>query len=1096
MADSSSTSDGCDPGFWGSNCDQPCPANCLNGTCNAIGLCARCEPGFRDFKCDHECAAGSFGADCSERCSFHCTVLDCDHVTGACACRAGWQQPQCLQPCEVTTWGPNCTSSCSPGCVDQDCDAIDGRCQHGCQAGWLGDFCDERCGRGQFGMNCSQPCSGQCLDSVCNHVTGVCLGCPPGFTGDLCDAPCEAGKWGSGCIEKCSPHCGGTDKGCTSTDGICTSGCDEGFRSARCNQECAKGMYGVNCSLTCSEFCLQPKGGDAPCNHVTGYCPQGCRETHMGPSCFTQVPVSTALVGGVAAGIVVVAIVVIALVVAFIFVRRRRSPKSMAPHKREENGNAELSSAYISINHGYQLDKEEEASFDDEDEASDVGISMATGAGGEQEKQVYYNTSPEMSRTRIASHDLASCLDKLRADPMPLVEQFENLPKGLISTTEVALNAANRGKNRYKNICAYDHSRVKMNIIDGDPNSDYINASYVDGYDGQPRFIASQGPNAVILNDFLRMLWEKRVTTVVMLTNTVEAGKHKCEQYWPDSGEKKYGTVTVTLLSTRHTADYVIRILQLAKEGRKIQVTQHHFTSWPDKGVPSSPWPLVDFHMVVSAHVASQPPELPVVVHCSAGIGRTGTYIALDHLLWEASATLSLDFNTCVWKLRQARVNMIQTVEQYLFLHEAVLVGMSVRDSLYSRDSLQDVVMELSKPTAEGFTKMAAEYKRLAICQSKVDEDDYKAGREDENIVKNRYYNILPKDSHRPFLSPAAAGSSDYINAVYLPGYRKKQQFVVTQMPLAGTVLDLWRLVGEFPVSTLVIFPATPTTVGDTAPEFVPEEGQSCQYGAYKVTCRSRTQQDRYQEDFLYMVKAKKLSIRRNGRGIHVLRCEETQPGPDLVLSMAQAAMFGLPEKQLEDSLVLVVCRTGAEMSGVFVAVANLIQRLEEAAVSVPTVVGHLRTVRPQLVSSLEQYQTIYEAAKLFAGTSSVFPRLVVVPPRKPLRKGGKDRRTAPDGHASADDKDSRKPKKKEKEKGSDNAAAVFSFNGSRASGARANGSTRGATTNGSTVNTNGSSSTNGGVAAEVKGEGYADGGGQVGAGAEDREKGSVTFSM
>ncbi|KAK7100059.1 receptor-type tyrosine-protein phosphatase epsilon-like [Littorina saxatilis] len=1031
MSSDSTSENPCDPGFYGKDCINPCPVNCPLA-CNSIGFCDQCTPGYEGFKCEDVCTAGTFGMGCKDTCSYHCETLECHHITGACSCKSGFKLDQCIESCDMTTWGQNCTQTCSTGCNQQDCDAITGVCQHGCGPGFLGEFCDLECRRGKFGRDCAEVCSAKCTDSVCNHVNGDCISCLPGFQGKACDTPCGAGRWGTQCSKSCSENCGGDDMACSPTDGVCSTGCVDGWRGPLCTQECLPGNFGSNCTLNCSQNCLPPAAGNSPCHHVTGQCPQGCNAGFAGAACLTQAAPSAAMLGGVLAG-VAVAIIVIVIVIAFVvFRRRKRSPKSLIDDTTEENGNVRLSSAFVNINPGF-VGNGKDNGFDDEDEASDLGISMATESEVERDKPVQQNGTPDTTNTRFASRELATKLEGWRSDWGELYEQFTELPKGLIHTTSVALNLSNKRKNRYKNICAYDDSRVKLNIMDSDPNSDYINASYVDGYDGKPKFIASQGAHDVMVNDFLRMLWEKHVTTVVMLTNTHEGGKHKCEQYWPDSGEKKYGTVVVTLLSTIYTADYVIRTLQVAKEGRKIQVSQFHFTSWPDKGVPFSPWPLVDFHMMVKTHTATQPHDTPIVVHCSAGIGRTGTYIALDNLLCESAATQSLDFNTCVWNLRQARVNMIQTLEQYYFLHEAVLVGQAVAGSLHKKDTLADHVLDLGRPTAEGYTKMAAEYKRLGACRCRYDEDDYQAGRQEENISKNRDYNILPRDSHRPILTSTVAGTNDYINAVFLPGYRKRQHFLVTQMPLAITVLDLWRLVGEHTVSTIVTFPSNPTTVGDSAPEFLPEEGQTCQFGPYKVTGRSYTSQNRYREGFLYMVKSRRLSLGRHGRGLHVLRCEESNPDPDLMLSLAQAAIFGVPEKQLEDSIILVVCRTGAEMSGVFAAVAQLIHRLGESPVSVPTVVGNLRAIRPQLISSLEQYNTIYEAVKQFAINSSIYTNLAITMPSKPPRKdrgSSKNKKKENNADQQTERRNSKKDKKAEKDKTKVNGRANGSANG------------------------------------------------------------------
>ncbi|CAL1541407.1 unnamed protein product, partial [Lymnaea stagnalis] len=236
--------------------------------------------------------------------------------------------------------------------------------------------------------------------------------------------------------------------------------------------------------------------------------------------------------------------------------------------------------------------------------------------------------------------------------------QFKKVPAAKNATTEVGLSEHNKLKNRYKNICAYDHSRVHLEINTAKNEGDYINASYVEGYHTNEKFIASQGPTKHMINDFIRMLWEQRVDKVVMLTNLIEEGKRKSEQYWPDDGDVPFGEIHVRLISAHTFADYTIRNIELSKRNEATQImTQFHFTSWPDQGVPTVPWGLVEFEQLVSAH----PTTRPIAVHCSAGVGRTGTFIALHNVLREAEAMGHVDFFKTLTKLREARILMIQT---------------------------------------------------------------------------------------------------------------------------------------------------------------------------------------------------------------------------------------------------------------------------------------------------------------------------------------------------------------------------------------------------------------------------------------------------
>ncbi|XP_041874451.1 receptor-type tyrosine-protein phosphatase epsilon [Corvus kubaryi] len=198
-------------------------------------------------------------------------------------------------------------------------------------------------------------------------------------------------------------------------------------------------------------------------------------------------------------------------------------------------------------------------------------------------------------------------------------EEFNSLTSGYVQGTfEMANKEENREKNRYPNILPYDHSRVILTQIDGVPPSDYINASYIDGYKEKNKFIAAQGPKQETVNDFWRMIWEQKSAIIVMLTNLKERKEEKCYQYWPDQGCWTYGNIRVSVEDCIVLVDYTIRkfCVQSLHEGCKAPrlVTQLHFTSWPDFGVPFTPIGMLKFLKKVKslnpAHAG------PIVVHC------------------------------------------------------------------------------------------------------------------------------------------------------------------------------------------------------------------------------------------------------------------------------------------------------------------------------------------------------------------------------------------------------------------------------------------------------------------------------------------------
>lgn len=247
---------------------------------------------------------------------------------------------------------------------------------------------------------------------------------------------------------------------------------------------------------------------------------------------------------------------------------------------------------------------------------------------------------------------------------------------------------ANLAKNRYTDVLCYDHSRVLLSQIDDDPCSDYINANFVDGYKQKNAFISSQGPLPKTYEDFWRMIWEQHVLVVVMTTRVVERGRIKCGQYWSaeEGGNVCHGLFEITTVSVEQHPDYTISSLQLTntklEESREVRHLQ--FTSWPDYGVPHSALAMLHFLECVRLNQnemvqdlgdtwAGHPRGPPIVVHCSAGIGRTGTFCTLDICLRRLEEEGTVDVQGTVERIRAQRAHSIQMPDQYVFCHLALI---------------------------------------------------------------------------------------------------------------------------------------------------------------------------------------------------------------------------------------------------------------------------------------------------------------------------------------------------------------------------------------------------------------------------------------
>uniref|UniRef100_A0A8D0KR65 protein-tyrosine-phosphatase n=1 Tax=Strix occidentalis caurina TaxID=311401 RepID=A0A8D0KR65_STROC len=256
---------------------------------------------------------------------------------------------------------------------------------------------------------------------------------------------------------------------------------------------------------------------------------------------------------------------------------------------------------------------------------------------------------------------------------------------------------ANVSKNRYPHVLPYDHSRVKLSKLGEDPHSDYINANFMPGYTSQQEFIATQGPLKKTIEDFWRLVWEQNVCNIIMLTVCMENGRVLCDHYWPsESAPVSYGQVRVHLLMQSSSEEWTMREFKL---WHGLQAERHvshlHYTAWPDHGIPESTTSIMTFRELVREHIQSTKDAGPTLVHCSAGVGRTGTFIALDRLLQQMKQEKVVDTFGVVYALRMNRYLMIQTLSQYIFLHSCILEKI-----------LEEPLLSLSQTESGGVSQM------------------------------------------------------------------------------------------------------------------------------------------------------------------------------------------------------------------------------------------------------------------------------------------------------------------------------------------------------------------------------------------------------
>ncbi|NWX32600.1 PTPRJ phosphatase, partial [Notiomystis cincta] len=289
--------------------------------------------------------------------------------------------------------------------------------------------------------------------------------------------------------------------------------------------------------------------------------------------------------------------------------------------------------------------------------------------------------NPDVSFSPIKSkmikvENFESYFKKQQADSnCGFAEEYEELKSAGVHQPKFAAELPeNRGKNRYNNVLPYDISRVKLsNQSSG--TGDYINANYMPGYNSKKAFIAAQGPLPNTIEDFWQMIWEKSIYSIVMLTKCVEQARTKCEQYWPDKQPKSYGDIIVTMVSEVILPEWTIRDFTVEKSNtpESHTVRQFHFTSWPDHGVPETTDLLINFRHLIHEYNSQNPMDSPTLVHCSAGVGRTGTFIAIDRLIQQMEMENAVDVYGVVYDLRMHRPLMVQTEDQYVFLNQCVM---------------------------------------------------------------------------------------------------------------------------------------------------------------------------------------------------------------------------------------------------------------------------------------------------------------------------------------------------------------------------------------------------------------------------------------
>ncbi|XP_015491637.1 receptor-type tyrosine-protein phosphatase F isoform X12 [Parus major] len=580
------------------------------------------------------------------------------------------------------------------------------------------------------------------------------------------------------------------------------------------------------------------------------------------------------------------------------------------------------------------------------------------------------NISSMRDHPPIPVTDLADNIERLKAnDGLKFSQEYESIDPGQQFTWENSNLEVNKPKNRYANVIAYDHSRVILTSIDGVPGSDYINANYIDGYRKQNAYIATQGPLPETLSDFWRMVWEQKTATIVMMTRLEEKSRVKCDQYWPSRGMETYGMIQVALVDTVELATYTVRTFALYKNGsnEKTELRQFQFMAWPDHGVPEYPTPILTFLRRVKA---CNPTDAgPMVVHCSAGVGRTGCFIVIDAMLERMKHEKTVDIYGHVTCMRSQRNYMVQTEDQYIFIHEALLEAATSGNTEVPARNLLAHIQKLSQvPPGESVTLMELEFKNLA--NSKAHTSRFISANLPCNKFKNRLVNIMPYELTRVCLQPIrGVEGSDYINASFIDGYRRQKAYIATQGPLAETTEDFWRMLWEHD-STIVVMLTKLREMGrEKCHQYWPAE-RSARYQYFVVDPMAEYNMPQY------ILREFKVTDARDGQSRTIRQFQFTdwpeqgvpKTGEGFIDFIGQ--VHKTKEQFGQDGPITVHCSAGVGRTGVFITLSIVLERMRyEGVVDMFQMVKTLRTQRPAMVQTEDQYQLCYRAALEYLGS-------------------------------------------------------------------------------------------------------------------------------
>ncbi|KAI4894194.1 hypothetical protein NFI96_025616 [Prochilodus magdalenae] len=587
----------------------------------------------------------------------------------------------------------------------------------------------------------------------------------------------------------------------------------------------------------------------------------------------------------------------------------------------------------------------------------------------------------------IAADAMVDTYKKKIADEGRLfMEEFQSIPRIFSNyTVKEAKKAENQSKNRYVDILPYDYNRVPLS---NGGRHDYINASFIEGYKESNKYIAAQGPKEETVGDFWRMIWEQQSSIIVMVTRCEEGNKNKCAQYWPSVERETeiFEDFVVKIKGEENCPDYIVRRLSLMNRKEKTperEVTHIQFTSWPDHGVPGDPGLLLKLRRRVNSFKNFF--SGPIVIHCSAGVGRTGTYICIDAMIESLEAEGRVDIYGYVAKLRRQRCLMVQVEAQYVLIHTALIEYNQFGETEISLTDFHSELNTLRQNEGNEPSLLEMEYQKLPKFKNWRTSNTAST---EENKKKNRCSSVVPYDfnrvlikleediSHGSDAEDEEDYSSDeedetptkYINGSYLDGYWCPKGLIAAQGPLSDTVADFLQMLYQHRVKTVVML----TDCTENGQEFCSQywNDEKKEFGEIVVEVKETETFPAYIKRSLEIQHTKRKESQRTEQ-YHFLKWagNELPANPhDLVDMMKSIRQNGGYKNSRENrgSPVVAHCNDGSSRSGIFCALWNILDSADsEKLVDVFQVAKNLRKERQGMITSLEQYQFLYAALEV-----------------------------------------------------------------------------------------------------------------------------------